>query len=287
MSHAASIASVTATLALIVPATSFASGPLSEPDRSPDPRGLTVNASDVALVKAPAKPSEETIAAAVSEARPRATTRALAQARERAAAVAKSAGVTLGEVVAFRERNPAGDENALYPARYCYVRRPATSRTCSTPRFAAATITVTFATRETSAANAAGVAVTAAGAAKAAVTPGNRRDSKSIREAIVRARLTAAPVALVAARQRATASASAAGLSVSAPFSIAEVQRPFYDDIAFGRFGPGIYCGSARGSKVVRDRRTGKRRRVSLPVRRICPFPQQSFVAFRVTLVSG
>ena len=280
-------ASITLILLLCLPlwlpaSAARAKGQLAEPDEGPDPRGVTVHASDVAAVARPATPNDTTIGAAVAKARERALGKAVTQSRQRAAVLAKAAGLTIGELVAIRERNPSGDENIFFPMRYCFRSRPP-GRSCRTPKLAAASITATFATLETTAAVGAGRAVTAAGAASAPVTPLKRRDSASIRSAIIRSRAAAIPSAFTGARTGAAAVARVAGFQLGAPVAIAEVPRLYYDDIAFARFGPGLYCGNARGSRVVRDPKTGKRRRVALPARRICSFAPRSYVAVRVT----
>ncbi len=265
------------------PGTALAKGLLPEPDQGPDPRGLTVSASDVARVNKPAKLSEETIAAAIEAARPKALARAVAQARARASALTKAAGLTLGDLQAIRDRNPAGgDEGVFFPRTYCRPRRPSGPPRCSVPLFAVAAISVTFATSETSAAVGAGRAVIATAADTAPVKPDKRRSSASIREAITHSRLAAIPGAFAAARKRAAQVGRAGGMVIGTPFAIAEVTHQF-DEIAFGRFGPGRYCGTFRRTTARRDPATGRPRLIRHRPQRVCSFPNQTSVAMRVT----
>jgi uncharacterized protein YggE len=88
------------------PDSAVAKGPLREPDEGPDPRGLTISGSGVVQVAPPRRPTRQAIERAVAAAQPRATVRALRDARERAEALAASAGLTLGAIQAIEESDP-------------------------------------------------------------------------------------------------------------------------------------------------------------------------------------
>jgi hypothetical protein len=155
------------------------------------------------------------------------------------------------------------------------------------PLFSAATVSVTFATVETSAVVPAGRALVAAGTGQAPVAPRNRRSSASILRATLAARLAALPAALEEARRDVRTIAVAAGLPLGGVFSVAEIRQP-YEDPAIGAFGPGRFCGTIRRPVFRRDPVTGQRGRV---VRRItqrrCFFSTTVTAALRVTYVPG
>jgi hypothetical protein len=266
---------------LAAPAVAPAKGPLAEPDQGPDPRGLSLAGSGVAYVTPPARLSEASIRRAVAAAKPRAMERAIAHARERARALATVAGLALGDVQAVRERDQAA-ELSFFQERYCSRRaRPR----CRVPLFSAATVTVTFATAETSAA-AAGRALIAAGTGQAPVAPRDRRSSASIRHALLAARLAAAPAALREAERDARTLAAAAGLPLGGLFSIAESQSP-YEDPALGSFGPGRFCGTISRPVFRRDPATGRSRIVRRIRQRRCFFSTTVTVALRATYLPG
>jgi hypothetical protein len=150
------------------------------------------------------------------------------------------------------------------------------------PLFSTVTVTVTFATAETSAATAAGRGLVADGDAATPVRPRDRRSSASIRRAMDAARAAAAPLALAGARADADRLARAAGIPLGALFSIAEVHRPF-DDWSAGPFGPGRFCGTIRRPIFRRDPATGRRRVVRRVSERRCYFSSTLSVALRVT----
>lgn len=263
-----------------VPASALAKGPLREPDEGPDPRGLTLSGSGVARVKAPTRRSEQTIEQAIAAARPQALSRALEQARVRARALAAGAGLTLGDVRAVTEREAEDESGFGELSRHCDGR----GRRCRVPALTVATLTVTFATAETSTAAPAGRAIVASGSASAPVRPRNRRRDDSIRQALFTARLAAAPGALAAARRDAEETARAAGIELGPLGSIAEVRRPF-EDFAFGSFGPGRFCGTTVRPVFRRDPATGRRRVVRRVRQRRCFYPREAAVVLRVTFL--
>jgi hypothetical protein len=264
-----------------VPAAVEAKGPLVEPDEGPDPRGLTLAGSGVASVHAPARLSEESVRRAVEAAKPRAMARAVAQARTRARALARAAGLTLGDVQALTERDAAAELGSQ--ERYCArSNRPR----CRIPLFSAATVSVTFATAQTSTVVPAGRALIATRVAEAPVEPGDRRSSASIRRALLTARLAAAPAALATAMRDARSIARIVGTPPGALFSIAELRRPL-EDLAGGSFGPGRFCGTIHRPVFGRDPATGRRRVVRRVAQRRCFFPSSASVALRVTVLAG
>jgi hypothetical protein len=267
---------------LAAPSAASAKGPLVDPDEGPDPRGLSITGSGVAYVTRPARPSETSIRHAVASAKPRAIARAVAQARTRAQALATAAGLALGDAQAVSERDQAA-ELGFFQERYCG--RQARPR-CRVPLFSAATVTVTFATVETSAAVPAGRALVAAGTGRAPVAPRDRRSSASIRGAMLAARLAATPAALKDARRDARSVAVAAGLPLGGLFSVAESRGP-YEDPAIGSFGPGRFCGTISRPVLRRDPATRRRKVVRRITQRRCFFPSTATVALRVTYLPG
>jgi hypothetical protein len=210
--------------------------------------------------------------------RPHAIARAVAQARARAQALAAAAGLTLGDIQAVSEIDQNTEEG--FRERYCFARQ---HPRCKPPLFATATVSVTFATAQTAAAAPNGRALVATGLGDARVRPRNRRNSASIRHALLAARLGAAPAALTDANRDAASFAAAAGTGRGALFSIAEVRRP-YDELA-GSFGPGRYCGTVHRAIFRRDPVTGRRTRVATRPERGCFFSSTSSVTLRVTYV--
>jgi uncharacterized protein YggE len=268
---------------LAAPGVAWAKGPLADPEERPDPRGLSVSGSGVAYVTPPVQPSEASIRRAVASAKPRAMARAIAQARTRARALATAAGLTLGDAVAVSERDQQAEQGFVDEVGSCGRRaRPR----CRVPLFSAATVTVTFATVETSETASAGGALVAAGTGQARVAPADRRSSASIRRAMLAARLAAAPAALAEAGRDAESIGAGAGLPLGGIFAIAEIQRP-YDDPAIGSFGPGRFCGTVRRPVFRRDPATGRRRVVRRIAQRRCFFSRTATVALRVTYALG
>jgi hypothetical protein len=267
---------------IAVPGEAGAKGPLAEPDDGPDPRGLTLTSTGLASVTPPARATEASIRRAVAAAKPRAMAHAVTQATARAQALAAAAGLTLGDVRAVTERD-AATELGYIQDRYCSQDR---RLGCRVPLFSAATVSVTFATTETSAAVAAGRALVADGDAAAPVRPRDRRSSSSIRFAMDAARAAAAPVALAEARADAARLASASGIAPGALFSIAEVRRPFEDPGA-GPFGPGRFCGTIERPVFRRDPVSGRRRVVRRVSERRCFFPPTVSVGLRIAYVAA
>lgn len=237
-------------LFVLLAPSAIAKGPVLEPEEGPDPRGLTVTGTGVSWGSKPA-----------------AVRRAVADARVRAVALARVAGLTLGDAVAVRERDARAELSYFYEPR----RSPLVS----------ATVAVTFATTQTAAAAPAGRAVVAAGVGSAAVRPRNRRSSASIRAALTRGRVAAAPAAWREARTDAEALAAATGQRLGAVVAITEVRRA-NDEYTYGSFGPGRYCGTVRQAIFRRDS-SGRRRIVRRVTRRRCFFPREVEVSLRVT----
>ena len=266
-----------ALLLLGAPAPVLAKPFFVEPDDGPDPRGLTLFGSGLARVERPVHLSEAAIERAVRAVTPTAERRAMRDARRRAVALARAAGLTLGEVQAVRTRVP--DSELFGDDRYCH-------RRCQVPPFATASIRVTFATDETSATAPTGRAIVASGSDSAAVRP-SRRTSPAIRSALRRAQLAADPRAYAAALRSARGAARAAGLRRGALFSLAEEPRqPFSQDILSGTFGPGRFCGTIRRVTLRRDPDSGRRRPVRGPRVRRCYIPGVSSL-LRVTFAAG
>jgi hypothetical protein len=272
---------------LLAPGQALAKGPLTEPDDGPDPRGVTVSGSGVALLKKPSHLSDATIARAVKVARPKAFARAVSQAGLRARELANAAGLTLGDARAVTERDQGAELGYQQTDHYCSATRTHGKRhlRCRFPVFTVATVTVTFATAETSAALSTGRVLVASGSATAPVTPVNPHSSPSIRRALLKARLAAAPLALADAQQDARSTAQAAGMELGAVFAIAEIRNPF-DDLSVGSFGPGRYCGTIRRPIFRRDSATGRRRVVRTVSQRRCFFSREAFTAIRVTVLA-
>ena len=169
--------------------------------------------------------------------------------------------------------------------RYCArSRRGATRLRCSAPRMTAVTVSVTFATAQTSGAVATG---------RALVVPGHRDRARCSRRTGAAARRSCArrrprrtrprPAALAAAVRTARITAAAAGLPAGTLIAIAEVRRP-YEDFSAGSFGPGRFCGLVRRAIVRRD--PAHRRVVREVRRRGCFFPRELSVGLRLTYAS-
>lgn len=224
--------------ALAVPTGALAKPPLVEPEEGPDPRGLTLQGSGLARVERPARLREKTIQRAVDAARLEAQSKALRDARRRAVSLARVAGLTLGAAQAVTGR--LTDSERFSPESVCWRDR------CRVPRFAGASVRVTFATLETSAVSVTGVAVVASGSATRAVRP-RRKTNPSVRAALARAQLIADPLALRSAERRASGLARAAALGRGSLFALAEEPpQPFAFNLLNGAFGPGRFCGTVR-----------------------------------------
>jgi hypothetical protein len=269
---------------LVVPVAANAKPVFVEPDDGPDPRGLTIYGSGLARVEPPRQLREDTIVRALADAQPLAEAGAVRSARRRAIGLAGRAGLTLGSIQAVRVGIP--DRERYGAVSHCRrVRRPPRLR-CRVPRFAAASLRVTFATAETSAAAASGRAVVASGIGTVTARP-RRRTSPAVRAALARAQLVADPLALAAARGSAFGAARAARLRPRTLFSLAEEPRqPFAQDIVSGAFGPGEFCRRIRRVSYRRDPDTGMFRTVRGPRVLRCYVPPATSV-IRMTYVVG
>jgi hypothetical protein len=269
---------------LVVPAAASAKPVFVEPDDGPVPRGLTIYGSGLARVEPPRLGREDTIDRAVADAKPLAEARAVRSARRRALGLAARTGLTLGSIQAVRVSLP--DRERYGAVSHCRrVRRPPRLR-CRVPRFATASLRVTFATAETSAAAAGGRAVVASGIGTVTARP-RRRTSPAVRAALARAQLVADPLALAAARRSAAGAARAARLRPRALFSLGEEPRqPFAPDIVSGAFGPGEFCRRIRRVSYRRDPGTGMFRAIRGPRVPRCYVPPATSV-MRMTYVVG
>lgn len=268
-----------AALLTVLPVSASAKGPLPEPDDGPDPRGLTVFGSGIARVAAPSRSSEGPIRRAIEAARPAAYARAVAHARARAADLAARTGLTLGAVQAITSRDQTA-ELGYGQSEPCFGRR------CRAPATVTASVAITFATAQTSAAASTGTALVATALGYAPVRPRRPRSEASIAAAVLRGRLAAGPVAFAAARRSAELAATAAGRAPGQLVAIAEVRRPF-EDFNVGAFGSGRYCGYVQRRIVRRDPATGRRRVVRRVRQRRCFAPDRVAVALRVTYLPG
>jgi hypothetical protein len=269
-----------------LPAAAAAKGPPREPDDGPDPRGLALSGTGTADVRVSGRPTQATIERAVATARPAAIGRAVRRARARAVSLAAAAGLTLGPAVVVTVRDRGIEQGFIGRERYCSrPRRGARRLRCSAPRMTAATVSLTFATAQTSAARTTGRALMVPAVATVPVLPEDRRSSPSILRALVAAQDAATPAALVAGRRSARTVAAAAGIPAGALVAIAEVRRPF-DDFYAGSFSTGRFCGILRLPVVRRDPGTGRRRIVRRMRRRSCSFPRELSVGLRLTYAS-
>lgn len=108
----------------------------------------------------------------------------------------------------------------------------------------------------------------------APVKPRNRRDNRSIGQALSAARLAVTPEAATTARGQVETAARSAGLTLGAIVSISEQRQPYPYDAALGSFGPGRFCGIVRRAVFRRDPDTGRSRVVRRVRRRRCQFPR-------------
>jgi hypothetical protein len=269
-----------------VPGAAMAKGPPREPDDGPDPRGLTLSGTGIAEVRVSGRLTQASIERAVAAARPAALGRAVRRARARAVSFAAAVGLTLGRAVVVTERDQALEQGFYGGDRHCFrSRRGARRLRCRAPRATSATVSVTFATAQTSAAVPTGRALVVPGVGSVPVLPEDRLSSPSILRALVAAQDAATPAALAAGRRAARAAGAALGLRPGALASIAEVRRPF-EDFSAGSFGPGRVCGMVRRAIVRRDAATGARRVVRRVRRRSCHFPRELSVGLRLTYAS-
>ena len=134
--------------------------------------------------------------------------------------------------------------------------------------------------------------VTTIGIGTASVTPKDRKDNASIKEAVEAADTAARPKAIASARERAGELAQAAGLTLGGITSVSEAsQVPYYGPFGVpyalqGTFGPGKFCGTIRTSHVKRDS-NGHVHRVLGKRHRICRFPSTINVSLTVTFAAS
>ena len=231
------------------------------------------------------RPTEASIERAIAAARPAALRRAVRRARARAVALAAGGGLTLGPAVVVTERKQGIEQGYVGSERYCFRSRRGDRRTtCRPPRATSATVSVTFASAQTSAAMATGRAVVVPGIVAVPVLPEDRRSSPSILRALGAAQDAATPAALVAGRRALRATAAAAGFPAGELIAIAEVRRPF-EDFSAGSFGPGRFCGLVT-RRIVRRDASGRRRVVRRVRRRTCYFSRELSVGLRLTYAS-
>jgi len=134
--------------------------------------------------------------------------------------------------------------------------------------------------------------VTTIGIGTAKVTPKDRQDNASIKEAVDAADAAARPKAIDEARERATELAQAGGLTLGGITSISEASSfPYYGPYGVpyglqGTFGPGKFCGNIRTSHIKRDS-NGHVRRVLGKRHRVCRFPPSINVSLTVTFAAS
>jgi uncharacterized protein YggE len=234
--------------------------------------GITISGTGLARVEAPARLSEVSIQRAVDSAATSASRGAVRDARRRAEGMAGAAGVELGALTevalddAFPQFGP--------PRNHCRPPRGGSRQRCRVPVFAASQATLTFSIVGGSESSEAGVTVEAYGSASIPVKPRDRRNNRSIRQAVLEARRAALPAAAAAARRNVGTAARSAGLELGRIVSLSE-EQPFYPyDVSLGSFGPGRFCGVVRRPVFRRDPDTGRFRVVGRTRRRRCNVPR-------------
>ena len=159
--------------------------------------------------------------------------RAMRDARARASAIARAAGVQLGEATEVELQDAVGQ----------FGPRPGP--------FTSAVATVTWAIVGGGQTD----AVSAYGDAGVRVRPPKPRSNRSIRRTLLYARAAVTPRAAADAVRTARRAAGASGLDLGPIVSIAQPSDGgYFYDAALGAFGPGIFC------KVFRRRGVAKRR---------------------------
>jgi uncharacterized protein DUF541 len=227
---------------LSVPGTALAQTLSAEPDAPP---GITITGIGFARLAAP------------GAAQPTAVGRAVRDARRRAAAIAAEARVQPGQVTEVELQDTFQQFGGPRPAL-----------------FAAAAATVTFSIVDGAGGSDEAREVSAYGSASAPVEPRNPRGNRSIRRAVLAARLAVTPRAAAAALRNARIAAGAAGLEPGGIVSISEQREPYFYEVALGSFGPARFCGIIRRSIFRRDPDTGRSRLVRRVRRRRCNFPR-------------
>jgi hypothetical protein len=252
-------------------------GPFGPPQEDYGP-GVTVSGAGLARVKAPSQLNEDSIRQAVNAARVKAISRAVADARGRAEAVATATGITLGSADAV-ELNPG------FPERQpCRRSRRTKELRCVVPSFTSSSATVTFEIAG-GASSDEGARELSASATGFAPVDAKRRTSPAIRHALFAARLAATPDAAKAARANVEVAAQGSGLALGQPFSIVEQASP-YGNILVGAFAPGIFCGTVTRGIIRRDPETGTRRLVGRRRVRRCYSPRTLQVTLEATYLA-
>jgi hypothetical protein len=275
------VAFLTALVLAALPGQALASGgfgPFGQPQEDYGP-GITVGGAGLARVTAPARLTEDSIQRAVDAARPRAVSRAVADARRRAEAIALAVGVSLGSTeavelgVGFRGRPP------------CRRSRRTRELRCVAPAFTATSVTVTFGIVG-GAQSGEGAREISASATGSVPVEAKRRTSPSIRHALFAARSAATPEAARAARADVELLAQGSGLTLGPLFSIVEASNFYGYDPVLGTFAAGTYCGTIRRVIVRRDPETGLRRVVGRRRVRRCFAPRTFEVNLEATYLA-
>lgn len=257
---------VTALGLLLLPAADAGGLP---PVEGPDaPPGITITGLGFARLTPPRHAGVRVMERAVEAAHPVAVDRAVRDARRRSVAIARAAGVQVGQV-----EQVDLPELSQFGGRELCRGRDGPGR-CRVPTLTAAAATVTFAIVGGATGEEGSRGVHAHGTASAVVSPSDPRRNQPIRRALLVARRTVTPEAAAVARRNARTATHSAGLSLGPIVSIAEA-TPFYYgpsfyDAALGTFGPGRYCGLVNRPVVRPDPETGVPRVVRRVRQRRC-----------------
>jgi hypothetical protein len=256
---------VIAVALLLVPAAAGAGG-LPAVGGTAAPPGITISGLGFARL-APAQSSRgQALQRPIDAAHPSAVTRAVRDARRRAAVIARTLGVQVGQIeqVDLQELSQFGE--------------PRRCPRCRVSGLTAAAATVTFAIAAGPIGSAGSGAVHASGAAAVAVEPSERQRNQPIRRALLAARRAVTPEAAATARRNARNAARSAGLTLGGIVSISEAPPLYYYggsfyDAALGAFGPGRFCGFVNRPIIRRDPQTGVSRVVRRVRQRRCIVP--------------
>ncbi|MEA2406378.1 MAG: uncharacterized protein QOE69_497 [Thermoleophilaceae bacterium] len=209
--------------------------------------------------------------------RDHASSRAVADARHRAEAIASAVGVSLGGARAVELDTP------FEPRPAC-----AHSQRGRCAPLDAVSVEVTFEIVGGPASDEGARKVTGTGTAQAPVDAPHRT-SPSIRHGLRAARLAATPLAADAARANAQSAANGSGTTLGALFSIVDATNQFgygYEPV-LGTFGPGQFCGFVRRARLRVDPDTGRRHVVRLPRRLRCFSPKRVTVRLEAEYLAG
>jgi Protein of unknown function (DUF541) len=277
------LALLTVLLLALLPAQAQAQGvffgPFQPPQEDYGP-GVTVEGAGLARVIAPAKLTEDSVREAIDAARPRAVTRAMADARRRAEAIASALGLSLGSAEAV-ELGGAG-----FPEREpCRRSRRTGELRCRVPGFTTAAATMTYAIVGGAESSEGAREVSASAVGSAPAEP-KRQTSPAIRHALFAARALATPEAALAARANAELASQGSGLALGPLVSIVEQQSLYGYQPILGAVGPGLYCRSFRRNIVRRDPETGIRRVVGRRRVRRCFAPRSFQVSLEATYLA-